>query len=58
MSCGQVGLPEATLAEEDEPMESPEPAQGAAKSVFGEFSGLARTVRPKTKSLRVKESKT
>eukprot|EP00435_Cladocopium_sp_Y103_P073024 s1156_g42.t1 len=45
-----VGMPESGLAEDDEPMESPDPVQddpavprGApTKSVFGEFSGLAR----------------
>eukprot|EP00438_Fugacium_kawagutii_P016133 Skav235822 [mRNA] locus=scaffold1267:417953:440179:- [translate_table: standard] len=42
-----VGMPESSLAEDDEPVESPDPVQdGAAvppaKSVFGEFSGLAR----------------
>ncbi|CAJ1457704.1 unnamed protein product, partial [Effrenium voratum] len=40
-----AGISEATLAEDDEPMESPDPqGKGAApkKSVFGEFSGLAR----------------
>lgn len=37
-----VGFSEAKLAEEDEPLESPEPEEPPAKSVFGEFSCLAR----------------
>ncbi|CAE7388438.1 unnamed protein product [Symbiodinium natans] len=45
-----VGQPEASLAEDDEPVESPDPervqaakrAGAQTKSVFGEFSGLAR----------------